>query len=97
MTKHVLNFAAALLVCGLPLKAQDEKPTRNSWSGLILNGDCTLDEAFAESANCTEDRGSSAKLVFYSDTIRKLFELEPADRAVGHLGDSVTVEGELRG
>ena len=68
-----------------------------SLSGVIVNGDCTLDEAFAEAAKCTEDRGPASKLVFYDDTIRKLYVLDSQDKAVGHLGDGVTVAGDLQG
>ena len=74
---------------------QNDSASPGSWSGVIVNGDCTVDEAFAESAKCTEDRGPAAKLWLYDDTIRQLYALDPQDRAVGHLGDGVTVEGTL--
>ena len=96
MTKHFLVWVVALWVVRYPLMAQNDT-TSGSWSGVIINSECTLDEAFAEAAKCTEDRGPGAKLVFYDDTIRKLFTLDPPDRAAGHLGDGVTVAGELRG
>jgi hypothetical protein len=97
MTKHLSICAAALSVVCSPLMAQNDAPVTGSWSGVIINSDCTLDEAFAEAAKCTEDRGAGAKLVFYDDTIRKIFTLDPPDQAAGHLGDGVTVAGELRG
>jgi hypothetical protein len=79
------------------LLAQSDAAQSGSWSGVIVNADCTLDEAFAEAAKCTEDRGPASKLVFYDDTIRKLYALDPQDQAVGHLGDGVTVAGDLQG
>jgi hypothetical protein len=98
MTKCALMFTAAVLgVVSVPAFAQSDAATSGSWSGVMVNADCTLDEAFNEAAKCTEDRGPASKLVFYDDTIRKLYALDPPDQAVGHLGDGVTVAGELQG
>lgn len=71
-----------------------ENPT--AWSGVILNGGCTPDEAFAEAAKCTEET-PGAKLVLYDDTTRQMFALDPQGQAAGHLGESVTVRGALDG
>lgn len=97
MKKSGPIFAASLLIASHALMGQGNSATSGSWSGVIVNGDCTLDEAFAEAARCTEDRGPGAKLVLYDDTIRKLYTLDPQDQAVGHLGDAVTVAGDLQG
>ena len=98
MKKHFLLLTAATFCAvTVPLIAQTDAPKSGSWSGVIINADCTLDEAFAEAAKCTEDRGPASKLVFYDDTIRQLYALDPPDQAAGHLGDGVTVAGELRG
>jgi hypothetical protein len=67
------------------------------WSGIIINSGCTPEEAFAESAKCTENRGPDATLVLYDDTTRKIYTLEPQDQAVGRLGESVTVDGAVQG
>jgi hypothetical protein len=77
--------------------AQKNMANSGTWSGIIINSDCTADEAFAESAKCTENRGPGAKLELYNDTTRQIYALEPQDQAVGHLGDSVTVNGVLQG
>jgi hypothetical protein len=66
-----------------------------SWSGVIINGNCSIDEAFAESAKCTEKGAPGPKLSLYDDTLRLELNLDPQDQAAGHLGDSVTVEGAL--
>jgi hypothetical protein len=98
MKRRFLMLAATTcLVVNRPLLAQSDLAKSGSWSGVIFNGDCTLDEAFAEAAKCTEDRGPASKLVFYDDTIRQIYRLDPPDQAVGHLGDGVTVAGDLRG
>ncbi len=75
--------------------AQKTMANSGPWSGIIINADCTPEEAFAEAAKCTENRGPGARLVLYDDTTRQIFALEPQDQTTGHLGDSVTVEGAL--
>ncbi len=77
--------------------AQNSMANSGTWSGIIINSDCSADEAFAEAAKCTENRGPNAKLALYDDTTRQIYTLEPQNRAAGHLGDSVTVKGALQG
>jgi len=77
--------------------AQKGMANSGAWSGIIINSGCTADEAFAEAAKCTENRGPGAELVLYDDTTRQIFALAPQDQAAGHLGDSVTVDGALQG
>lgn len=96
-TPYLILTAATFCAVNSPLMAQSDLAKSGSWSGVIINADCTLDEAFAEAAKCTEDRGPASKLVFYDDTIRQLYALDPPNQAAGHLGDAVTVAGELRG
>jgi hypothetical protein len=67
------------------------------WSGIIINAGCTPEEAFAEAAKCTENRGPDAELTLYGDTTRKIYSLKPQDQAAGRLGESVTVHGTLEG
>jgi hypothetical protein len=87
---------AAALLCGAAfLQAQQKDMTnRGSWSGVIINGNCSVDEAFAESAKCTE-KAAGAKLALYDDTVRQIYNLDLQDQADSHLGDAVTVEGAL--
>jgi len=93
-----LTGAIVLLsAASLSLLAQKGMADPGTWSGVIINSGCTADEAFAESAKCTEKRGPGSKLVLYDDTTRQIFALEPQDQAAGHLGDSVTVDGALQG
>jgi hypothetical protein len=60
-----------------------------------VNIDCSPEEALAEAAKCTENRGPGARLALYDDTTRQIYNLEPQDQAGGRLGTSVTVEGTL--
>ncbi|HLJ24688.1 MAG TPA: redoxin domain-containing protein [Candidatus Acidoferrales bacterium] len=67
-----------------------------SWSGVIVSASCNADEAFAEAAKCTAP-ASGTPLALYDDTTRQVFALDPQNSAKGHLGDSVTIEGQLVG
>ena len=56
-----------------------------SWSGVIINSGCTVDEALGESEKCFEKRGSGAKLSLYDDTVRQIYELDAQDQAAHYL------------
>jgi hypothetical protein len=97
MNFAVICILASFLAFGLTLAGQSENPNSGSWSGVIMNSTCSLEEAFAESANCTEKDLPGAKLTLYDDTSRQMLILDPQDQAIGHLGDSMTVTGTLEG
>jgi peroxiredoxin len=95
MNKHAWAGAfAILLVATFNPAGQSENTNARSWSGVIITGSCSADEAFAEAAKCTAET-PSASLALYDDTIRQVYALDPQDQAKGHLGDSVTVQGTL--
>jgi len=88
---------AFFFVCGISVAGQVENPSSGSWSGVIINNNCSADEAFAEAPKCTEKVVPGAKLVLYDDTTRQMYLLEPQDAAIGHLGDSMVLTGTLDG
>ena len=100
-------ISAPILISALALfaaagRAQEKSEQNNvtgpaSWSGVIINGNCTPDEAFAEASKCSEKTAPGGKLALYDDTRRLVLELDPQIPAAGHLGDSVIVEGALDG
>jgi peroxiredoxin len=90
------SVLAILLACAFTPAAQSGNTSASSWSGVIINSSCTVDEAFAEAAKCTAEAPGAA-LELYDDTTRQVFMLDPQDQAKGHLGDSVTVQGKLEG
>ena len=97
MNKHAWAVAfAILLAAAITPAGQSENTKASSWSGVIINGSCNADEAFAEAAKCTAPT-TGAALALYDDTIRQVYALDPQDLAKGHLGDSVTVQGALDG
>jgi hypothetical protein len=96
MARHPIRFLMGLFAFAISAVAWQNKVT-TSWSGVIINGDCTADEAFGESDKCFERLGSRARLALYDDTIRQVYDLDAQDRAAGYFGESVTVEGALLG
>ena len=94
----LLLSATSLFFAGsIPLVGQNNMTNDGSWSGVIINNNCTPDEAFAEAAKCTETGVPGSKLSLYDDTTRQVYVLDPQHQAVGHLGDSVTVSGTVEG
>jgi hypothetical protein len=85
-----------VLIASVSFGEQKDMIKSGPWSGVIINSGCTPDEAFAEAAKCT-DKVAGGKLVLYDDTTRQIFDLDPQDKAIGHLGDGVTVAGTLEG
>lgn len=85
-----------LIAACLPLVGQSNMKHPQAWSGVIINGNCTAEEAFVEAPKCTEIV-PGASLALYDDTIRKVFVLDPQGPAKGMLGKSVTVRGTLEG
>ena len=75
MEKSGLIFAASFLIASHALMGQSNSATSGSWSGVIVNSDCTLDEAFAEAAEVHRRPRPGAKLVLYDDTIRQLYTI----------------------
>jgi hypothetical protein len=94
----VCFLAVALLAGATETATARQAGTANPTvlSGVILNGVCSADDAFAEAAKCTEET-PGANLVLYDDTTRQMFALDPQSKAAGRLGESVTVRGALDG
>lgn len=97
MNKHAWTGAFAIVIfASFAMAGQSPSTNVGSWSGVIINSSCSADEAFAEAAKCTAET-SGTPLALYDDTIRQVYALDPQDQAKGHLGDSVTVQGNLEG
>jgi hypothetical protein len=63
---------AFVFVSGLALAGQNDHANPGSWSGVVINNTCSVDEAFAEPAKCTEKSVPGAKLALYDDNIRQI-------------------------
>ena len=95
--KGLRILSVALLFGAIVTPAvEDETAKPSSWSGIIINSNCTPEQAFAEAAECMQSV-PGAKLSFYNDTTRQICNLDRQDQGAGHLGDAVTVHGTLTG
>jgi len=97
MTFPAIFMVAFFSLCGVARGGQMNNPTIGTWSGVIMNNNCTVDEAFAEAPKCTEKNLPGVNLVLYDDTTRQMYLLDPQDAAVGHLGARMTLTGTLGG
>jgi len=97
MARLPMSFLVGMLVLATSAVAWQDKVNTKSWSGVIINGGCTADEAFAELDKCFERRGSRERLGLYDDTIRLVYDLDAQEQAAHFFGESVTVEGTLHG
>jgi hypothetical protein len=97
MNFPVIYMVAFFLAGVVALAGQTDSPNSGTWSGVIMNNNCTADEAFAEAPKCTAKDVAGAKFVLYDDTTRQMYLLDPQDEAIGHLGDSMTLTGTLEG
>jgi peroxiredoxin len=96
MAKRSLIYTVALLFAvTLTSLGQGNMASSGSWSGVIINSTCSVDEAFAESPKCTAANVADAKFVLYDDTIKQIYNLDPP--ATAKLGDAVIVRGTLDG
>jgi hypothetical protein len=98
----VTNLSLALsavffFVSGVSMTGQTSNPNAGSWSGVIINNNCSADEAFSEAPKCTEKDVPGAKFVLYDDTTRQMYLLDPQEPALSHLGDSMTATGTIEG
>ena len=93
---RLTTLAILASLSGFVAASHDDEPRSGSWSGVLVNSECTPDEAFAEADKCTEP-AAGAILSLYDDTTREVFKLEPQSPGAGRLGASVIVRGVLRG
>jgi ATP/ADP translocase len=94
----ILAMVAVLFAAGLSVARQDNaKP--GSWSGVITNNMCGPKDATAAKAECTTKcvKSHGAKYALYDEADKKVYILDPQDKAEGHAGHDVTVTGTLDG
>ncbi len=93
--KHLnIGWLALILFVPLALAGQGNEAKPGSWSGILVTSACNADEAFNESPECFK-AVPGAKLALYDDTNRVMYELEPQEKVTAHLGDTITVKGNL--
>ena len=92
--RFFLCLVGLFSIASLAMAGQNKTTKSESWSGILVSSSCNADEAFAESPECTNDV-PGAKLALYDDTNRVMYGIEPQEKVVAHLGDTVTVRGTL--
>ena len=67
--------------------------------GVVTNDMCGAKDASAAKAECTSKcvKSHGAKYALYDEADKKVYILEPQDKADGHAGHDVTVKGTLDG
>jgi ATP/ADP translocase len=94
----MLATVAVLFAVGISMARQDNaKP--GSWSGVVTNNMCGAKDASAAKAECTTKcvKSHGAKYALYDEADKKVYILDPQDKAEGHAGHDVTVTGTLDG
>ena len=92
--RFFLHLLTLFSITHIAVAGQNNPPKPGSWSGILVSSSCNADEAFAESPECTKVV-AGAKLALYDDTNRVMYGLEPQEKVVAQLGDTVTVSGTL--
>jgi len=99
MNKRFGFVGLALLVCaGISLAMPAGKT--GSWSGVVVDNLCGAKDAAKSSADagacakkCVE--GMGAKYALYDSASKKVYVLDPQDKAAEHAGHKVNVKGTL--
>ena len=98
MTKRLLFCAVALLiVAGMTVAA--DKGKEGSWTGWVTDSMCGAKDANAKHADCASKcvKEHGAKYALYNPDDKKVYVLNPQDKAAAHAGHHVTVKGTVEG
>jgi len=80
------------------MAGQTSNPDAGSWSGVIINNNCSADEASRKLPSAQRKDVSGAKFVLYDDTTRQMYVLDPQERRWVTLGATVmTATGTREG
>jgi hypothetical protein len=99
MVKRLMFCTAALLFVGGMALAGQDMAKKGTWSGVITNDMCGAKDASAAKADCTKTcvKEHGAKYALYNPADKKVYVLDPQDKAAGHEGHNVTVTGTVDG
>src|SRR5271156_4814876 len=84
--RAMLAGFAMVFVVGLSVAGQDSAAKSGSWSGVVTNDMCGAKDASAAKAECTSKcvKSHGAKYALYDEADKKVYILEPQDKADGH-------------
>jgi Protein of unknown function (DUF5818) len=100
MRKRLLMCAVAVLfAAGVAFTAQKDAGKTGSWSGWITDAMCGAKGANAGHAGCAMKcvKEHGGKFALYDTENKKIYILDPQDKAAENLGHPVTVTGTLEG
>ncbi len=98
MSKRLLFCAVALLiVAGMTVAA--DKGKEGSWTGWVTDSMCGAKGDNAKHADCAAKcvKEHGAKYALYNPDEKKVYVLDPQDKAAAHAGHHVTVKGTVEG
>ncbi len=101
MAKRLLIcFIGLVIVAGVTLAA-DKHTKDGSWNGWISDSHCAAKGQGADvkhggcAESCVKNKG--AKYVLLNPDDKKVYNLDPQDKAIGHAGHHVKVTGTVEG
>jgi hypothetical protein len=100
MARRLMVCVAGLLfVAGIAFTGQKDAAKPGSWSGVITDDMCGAKGAKAEHAACATKcvKEHGAKYALYNTADKKVYILDPQDKAAEHAGHEVTVAGTVDG
>ena len=100
MVKRAWICAVTLLfVASLALAWQGGTTKSKSWSGYVTDTMCGAKGASAAHADCAKTcvKEHGAKFALYDESTKKVYVLDPQEKAAEHAGHEVTVQGTLEG
>jgi hypothetical protein len=95
--RFLVSLAGLFLVAGLTLASDTAKSGK--WSGWVTDDMCGAKGTNAGHASCAKQCVDmhGAKYALYNTADKQVYILDPQDKAAGHAGHEVTVEGTLDG
>jgi Protein of unknown function (DUF5818) len=100
MVKRIaITAVAGLLLASIALTAQKNATKSGTWSGWVTDTSCEAKGANAQHAACATKcvKEQGAKYALYNAADKKVYVLDPQDKAAPHAGHEVTVNGTLDG
>lgn len=99
MSKRLLVCAVVLLFAFAINVAADKHAKEGSWTGWITDTHCGAKGDNAKHADCAKKcvEAQGAKYALYNPADKKVYVLDPQDKATGHAGHHVKVTGTVEG